>query len=91
MISTGFAYGERSKIANAYAKIYAPKSLMNESCECGKKSCTECGGNGGGAKKTKTLGKLPVKHKVPAKTGSKLGVRKVLPFKKRDGIVQDST
>lgn len=84
MISTGFAYGERSKIADAYAKMYAPKSLMNESCECGKKGCTECGGKDGGAKKTKTLGKLPVKHKVPAKTGSKLGVRKVLPFEKRD-------
>ena len=84
MISTGFAYGERSKIADAYAKMYAPKSLMNESCKCGKKGCPECGDKDEGTKKTKTLGKLPVKHKVPAKTGCKLGVRKVLPFEKRD-------
>ena len=31
-----------------------------------------------------TLRKLPKKHRVPSKTGSKLGVRKVLPFDKRD-------
>ena len=84
MISSNFAYGERSKIADAYAKMYAPKSLMGESCECGKKGCTDCGCKDSGAKKVKTLGKLPVKHKAPSKTGSKLGVRKVLPFEKRD-------
>lgn len=72
MISTTFGYGERESIAGAYAKMYAPKR-MNESCTCGKENC-ECN----------TTKKLPTKHKVPAKTGSKLGVRKVMPFDKRD-------
>lgn len=77
MISTGFGYGERSKIADAYAKMYAPKSLMNESCDCGNGGC-ECGA------KKKTVGSAAIKHKIPSKTGSKLGTKKVLPFKKRD-------
>jgi len=81
MISTGFGYGERENIANAYAKMYAPKR-MNESCCGGKDGCSgsKCED---GAKK-KVLHKLPTKHCVSKKTGSKLGVRKVLPFEKRD-------
>lgn len=47
-----------------------------ESCNCDDGCC--CG------KGKKTLKKLPTEHKIPSKTGSKLGKRKVLPFAKRD-------
>ena len=96
MISTGFAYGERSKIADAYASMYAPKRRVNESCESltrreginFKNTITDIKNEscncGEGCSCSKSSKKLQTSHKVPKKTGSKLGVRKVLPFDKRD-------
>lgn len=74
MISTSFGYGERESIASAYSKMYAPKR-MNESC-CKVKKVNDV--------EKKEVSKLPTKHCEPSKTGSKLGVRKVMPFDKRD-------
>ena len=63
---------ENARITDAYASMYARRNI-SESSENDEKTC-----------RNPLKGELPIDGTGSSKTGSKLGVRKILPFEKRD-------
>ena len=61
-----------ARITDAYMQMYRQSARVNEST------------NGNGNLLRSLKGSLPIEGKGSPRTGSKLGVRKVLPFEKRD-------